>query len=84
MRNSGAEEGWQPSLRLADVYGSASGYRVVRPPRRDPDEEDDITGSADDCFYKISHRNLTVELTTHYVVEWERNLAGFRALLSEL
>jgi hypothetical protein len=81
---SGAEEGWTPSLSLAEVYGSASGYRVVRPPRRDPEEEDDITGSADDWFYKIGHRNITVELTTHYVLEWERNLAGLRALLAEL
>ncbi len=81
---SGAEEGWEPSLLLADVYGDTSGYRVIRPPRRDPDEEDDITGSSDDWFYRIRHRNVTVELTTHYVIEWERNLAGFTALLQAL
>lgn len=81
---SGAEEGWAPSLRLAERYGRASGYRVVRPEPREAEEEDDITGSADDYFYEQRHRNLTVELTTHYVVEWERNLAGFEAFLRAL
>ena len=81
---SGAEEGWTPSLRLAERYGGASGYRVVRPEPREEEEEDDITGSADDYFYERRHRNLTVELTTHYVIEWERNLAGFKAFLGAL
>ena len=83
---TGAEDGWEPALELAQAYGTASGYRVVRPtPRAAEDEEDDdITGSADDYFYEIGHRNVTVELTTHYVIEWERNLAGFQALLNEL
>ena len=81
---SGAEEGWEPSLRMAEAYGYASRYRVVRPAPPRPGEEDDITGSADDYFYQIGHRNVTVELTTHYVLEWDRNLAGFQALLTHL
>lgn len=83
---SGAEEGWEPSLRLAEVYGRASGYRVARPQVRSPEEreDDDITGSSDDWFYRIRHRNITVELTTHYDMEWDRNLAGFEALLGAL
>ena len=81
---SGAEEHWEPSILLADIYGEASGYRVIKPPLRDPDEEDDITGSSDDWFYRIRQRNITVELTTHYEIEWERNLAGFEALLGAL
>ena len=80
---SGAEDGWEPSRRLAAAYSSASGYPL-------PEEQDggpvdyEITGSADDYFYRIGHPNLTVELTTHYDIEWERNLAGFRALLGAL
>lgn len=84
---SGAEEGWAPSIRLADIYGQASGYRVIRPPIRTAEEregDDDITGSSDDWFYRIRHRNVTVELTTHYVIEWDRNLAGLEALLGAL
>ena len=82
---TGAEQQWQPALALADVYGRASGYRVLRPsPDQNDDDGPDITGSADDYFYEIRHRNLTVELTNHYDTEWERNLAGFEALLSAI
>ena len=81
---SGAEEGWPDALPLAEAYGRASGYRVSRPEPRDADEPDDISGSADDYFYRIGHRNVTVELTTHYIIEWERNLAGFESLIREL
>lgn len=44
----------------------------------------EITGSADDYFIEIQHPNITVELTTHYDIDWRQNLAGFRALLNEL
>lgn len=83
---SGAEEGWEASLRLAEAYGAGSGYRVIRPDPPPPGavEEDDITGSADDYFYRIRHRNVTVELTTHYEIEWERNRAGLESLLAAL
>ncbi len=83
---SGAENLWEPSRRLAEAYGRASGYRVMRPdpPSTNNADDWDITGSADDYFVEIEHRNLTVELTTHYVIEWERNLAGFGALLELL
>ncbi len=85
---SGAEEEWEPARRLAEAYHRGSGYRL--PERRDDDEEVDgpvdyeITGSADDYFHEIGHPNITVELTNHWDIEWERNLAGFEALLAEL
>ncbi len=79
---SGAEEGWDASLRLARAYSAGSGYRVLQPSGGPNDF--DITGSADDYFYTIGHRNVTVELTTHYEIEWERNLAGVRSLLRTL
>ena len=85
---SGAEDGWEPARRLAEAYHEASGYRL---PRADEDSGEtdgpidyEITGSADDYFYEIGHPNLTVELTNHWDIEWERNLAGFEALLGEL
>jgi g-D-glutamyl-meso-diaminopimelate peptidase len=85
---SGAEMGWEPSLRLAEAYSRGSGYRVARPDRRpagaESGSEFDITGSADDYFIEIEHRNITVELTTHYDIEWERNLAGFESFLEAL
>ena len=79
---SGAEDGWEPSRRLALAYSRASGYRMPEPDDGPVDYE--ITGSADDYFYEIGHRNLTIELTTHYDIEWDRNLAGFRAFLQAL
>ncbi|MCG8479452.1 MAG: M14 family metallopeptidase, partial [Spirochaetales bacterium] len=81
---SGAEEGWDASLQLARAYSAGSGYRVLQPRGGDDDDDFDITGSADDYFYTIGHRNVTVELTTHYEIEWERNLAGVRSLLGAL
>ena len=79
---SGAEEGWEESLELAQAYSEGSGYRVLQPSGGQNDF--DITGSADDYFYVIGHRNVTVELTTHYEIEWDRNLAGVRSLLRAL
>jgi hypothetical protein len=84
---SGAEDRWAPARRLAEVYSEASGYPL--PNGDDDDDEADlvdyeITGSADDYFYKVAHPNITVELTTHYAIDWERNLQGFEALLEAL
>jgi hypothetical protein len=82
---SGAEDRWPPARRLAEVYSEASGY----PLPGDDDDDDglvdyEITGSADDYFYKVAHPNITVELTTHHSIDWERNLAGFESLLGAL
>ena len=84
---SGAEDGWTPARRLAEAYAGASGYRLPA----DTDEDGgadlvdyEITGSADDYFYEIGHPNLTVELTNHYDIDWQRNRAGFEALLEAL
>jgi murein tripeptide amidase MpaA len=83
---SGAEDQWPPSREVAEAYHRGSGYRL--PATGDDDRPNlvdyEITGSADDYFYKVGHRNITVELTTHYDIEWERNLAGLRAVLEVL
>jgi hypothetical protein len=79
---SGAEDGWEPSRRLAGAYSRGSGYRMPEEDNGPVDYE--ISGSADDYFYEVGHRNITVELTTHYDIEWERNLAGFSAFLRAL
>ncbi len=81
---SGAEYGWEPAGELAGVYAEASGYRLAAPRIRDPEEPRrfDITGSSDDWFYSIGHRNITVELTNHFDTEFERNLMGVKAVIS--
>ncbi|MFP4204795.1 MAG: M14 family metallopeptidase [Spirochaetaceae bacterium] len=83
---SGAQDRWEPARRLALAYHEASGYSM---PERSDGEVDgpvdySITGSSDGYFYRREHPNITVELATHHDIEWERNLAGFRALLEEL
>jgi hypothetical protein len=82
---SGAERSWAVSRELAQAYSAASGYvlreRASGEPRRNPFE---ITGSSDDWFFSIGHRNITVELSNHYEIEWERNLAGLEAVLDQL
>jgi hypothetical protein len=83
---SGAERSWPYSRELAQAYSAASGYLLRE---RDPGEAPrnnpfEITGSSDDWFYSIGHRNITVELTNHYEIEWERNLAGLKAVLELL
>jgi hypothetical protein len=83
---SGAERSWAYSRDLAQAYSEASGYflreRSPDEPRRNNPFE--ITGSSDDWFFSIGHRNITVELTNHYEIEWERNLAGLMAVLAKL
>jgi hypothetical protein len=84
---SGAEDGWGPARRLARVYHEASGYRMPDEAGDGADDDADlvdyeITGSADDYFYEVGHPNLTVELTNHYDIDWEQNLAGLAALLA--
>jgi hypothetical protein len=85
---SGAEDGWEPARRLAEIYHRASGYRMPTEDDGDGDADGpvdyEITGSADDYFYEIGHPNLTVELTNHYDIDWERNIAGLTALLEAL
>lgn len=84
---SGAQEQWEPARRIAEAYSEGSGYSL---PERDDDGkvagpvDYEITGSADDYFHEIGHPNVTVELTTNYGIEWERNLAGFEAMLSAI
>jgi hypothetical protein len=83
---SGAEEGWEPARRLAEAYHQGSGYRLPEAENGETDGPIDyeITGSADDYFHDIGHPNITVELTNHSDIEWQRNLAGFRVLLEAI
>ena len=83
---SGAEDRWEPARRLAEAYHQGSGYRLPEAENGDADGPIDyeITGSADDYFHDVGHPNITVELTNHYDIEWQRNLAGFRVLLNKI
>ncbi|OHA89406.1 MAG: hypothetical protein A2653_02075 [Candidatus Zambryskibacteria bacterium RIFCSPHIGHO2_01_FULL_43_25] len=63
------------TLGIAEAYSRASGYPAV-----DSFDAYDITGDAEGWLASIGIPSITVELKTHETVEWERNLAGIKAL----
>ncbi len=73
---SECEEGILPeTLRLVDAYSQASGYQAIK-----SFNNYEITGDAEGWLASIKIPAITVELKTHEVVEWEKNLAGIKAL----
>lgn len=65
------------TLEVMNAYANASGY----PPVASFDAYE-ITGDAEGWLASINIPAVTVELSTHETVEWEKNLAGARALFS--
>jgi len=57
-------------------YATAAGYPSV-----DSFDAYEITGDAEGWLASIGIPAITVELSTHETIEWEKNLAGFTALL---
>lgn len=64
------------TLNIMNVYARASGYRAI--PSFDSYE---TSGDAEGWLAVIGIPAITVELTTHETIEWEKNLAGVQALL---
>ncbi|MEO8637418.1 MAG: M14 family metallopeptidase [Candidatus Taylorbacteria bacterium] len=63
------------TLDIMNVYSKASGYPAVK-----SFDAYSITGDAEGWLASINIPAITVELSTHGTVEWERNLAGAKAL----
>jgi hypothetical protein len=73
---SACQKGILPqTLILMDAYAKASGYPSVK-----SFDSYAISGAADDWLASIGIPAFTVELKTHEMIEWERNLAGIKAL----
>jgi len=73
---SECEGGILPETRnIMNTYASASGYPAV-----DTFDSYDITGDAEGWLASIGVPAITVELKTHETIEWEKNLAGVKAL----
>ena len=73
---SECEDGILPeTLNVLNTYSRASGYRSVK-----SFDSYEITGDAEGWLASIGIPAITVELSTHEDVEWERNLAGIKAL----
>jgi len=60
---------------IANAYAKASGY--ISAGLFDAYK---VTGDAEGWLAKINIPSITVELTTHETIEWEKNLAGTKAL----
>ncbi|MFA6519619.1 MAG: M14 family metallopeptidase [Candidatus Paceibacterota bacterium] len=63
------------TLEIMKVYARAAGYRAIT-----VFDAYKITGDAEGWLASIGIPAITVELTTHETVEWERNLSGIKAL----
>lgn len=61
---------------LMNTYATAAGYPAV-----DVFSAYPVTGDAEGWLASIGIPAVTVELATHKTIEWEKNLAGFVALM---
>lgn len=64
------------TLDIMNAYSRASGYGAVK-----SFDAYEISGDAEGWLASINIPAITVELSTHETVEWEKNLAGIKALL---
>ncbi len=75
---SECESGILPETRtVMNMYAEASGYPAV-----DSFDAYEVTGDAEGWLASINIPAITVELSTHETIEWERNLAGIKALFA--
>jgi predicted deacylase len=73
---SECKNGILPETRnIMNTYAKAAGYPAV-----DTFDSYEITGDAEGWLASINIPAITVELKTHESVEWEKNLAGIKAL----
>lgn len=61
---------------IMNAYSKASGYKAI-----DSFDAYPVTGDAEGWLASIGIPAITVELQTHTTIEWEKNLAGTKALL---
>lgn len=74
---SKCEEGILPkTLDIMNVYARASGYTPTK-----SFDAYKTSGDSEGWLASINIPAITVELKTHEVVEWEKNIAGIKALL---
>lgn len=64
------------TLEIMRKYSQASGYPAIA-----SFDAYEVTGDAEGWLASINIPALTVELKTHEDIEWEKNLAGVKALL---
>lgn len=76
---SECQNGVLPGTRvLMNTYAAAAGYKAV-----DSFDAYAVTGDAEGWLASIGIPAITVELSTHTTVEWEKNLAGIKAVFAQ-
>lgn len=63
------------TLDIMNAYSKASGYKPIK-----AFGSYEITGDAEGWLASINIPAITVELKTHESIEWEKNLAGIKAI----
>lgn len=75
---SECEDGILPkTLDIMNAYARASGYTPIK-----SFDSYEVNGDVEGWLASINIPAITVELETHETVEWERNLAGIKAILN--
>ncbi len=64
------------TIQIMNAYANSASYGAV-----ESFDAYEVTGDAEGWLASIGIPAITVELETHETVEWERNLAGVKALL---
>ena len=65
------------TLQIMDSYASAAKYPAIKSFDAYP-----VTGDAEGWLASIGIPAITVELSSHDSIEWDRNLAGIKALIT--
>lgn len=65
------------TLDIMNAYANAAGYPAVK-----TFDAYSVTGDSEGWLASIGIPAITVEMKTHETVEWDKNLAGFRAVLA--
>ena len=65
------------TLEMMNIYAQASGYPAIK-----SFDQYKVTGAAEDWLASIDIPAITVELATHETIEWDKNLAGVKALFT--
>jgi predicted deacylase len=74
---SECENGILPMTRkVMNAYSLASGYKTI-----DVFDSYQVTGDAEGWLASIGIPAITVELETHETIQWEKNIAGVKAVL---
>ncbi|HEY4496418.1 MAG TPA: M14 family zinc carboxypeptidase [Candidatus Paceibacterota bacterium] len=64
------------TLDIMNAYSTASGYPAVK-----SFDSYEVTGDAEGWLASINIPAITVELKTHGTIEWDKNLAGIKAIM---